>query len=525
MRTHLCIVCLFLLNLSILRGDYFVESSPELQSTCNLFLQSQPKLPGKNMADELRRHLVEKGYTFAQVSYEVKGYKSVLVVQEGKLGKATFSGNSHLSDRGISQYLNWSEGDSFNFGTFQKNAANLNRRKFVEVDSKLAPVRSDSGEISVNAEFSVEDSTPIAGSINLKSNTGFKNQDSNDYRSTVNLEYWEPFFDTDRIGASISSDPSSPSDLLSASLNYSFGPKEYSQILFGGYFESQSSIETDSSSPLSSILGLLAPSGRGYHLGYQGYYDLKNLYVNDLGLVYGYTYLDVYTKPFADSAEAQLSLHLPRLGLRGSFQNPNPFGVGNNFWSITATHDFSSTEQAQLTNQTDPADSGFYYIDFHLSSYQPIFVNSLQMGGILARLNGRFTNEKIPNLVKYRTGGGFQSSSGVRGYSESEEQGDRGLSLSLEYRYKEMEARFASTVLKLQPFVFYDLGYVENLSYSSSGQSYPKTTADLQSIGIGTVGNIFTDIDFLLSAGLPIVEGSKTDNWEPSIHFDLTWKF
>ena len=502
-----------------------VESLPELQPVCNLFLQSQPELSGKNMAVALRRHLVEKGYTFAQVSYEVKGYKSVLVVKEGKLGEASIIGNSFLSDQGISQYLNWSEGKSFNFGTFQKNAANLNRRKFVQVDSKLAPVRTDSGEISVNAEFSVEDSIPVAGSLNLKSNLGFKNQDFNDYRSTINLEYWEPFSNTDRIGASITSDPSAPSDLRSASLNYSFGPKEYSQILYGGYFESQSSIQTDSSSPLSSVLGLLAPSGEGFHLGYQGYYELKNLDLDDLGLVYGYTYLDVQTKPFADSAEAQLRLHLPRLGMRGSFKNTNPFGVGNNFWSITATHDFSSTEQDQLTNQADPAESGFYYIDFHLSSYQPLVVNSLQMGGILARLNSRITNDKIPNLVKYRIGGGFQSSTGVRGYSESEEQGDRGLSLSLEYRYKEMEAKFANNDLKLQPFVFYDLGYVEKLSYTNSGQSYPKTTSDLQSIGFGTVGNIFSDIDFLLSTGLPIVEGSETDNWEPSIHFDLSWKF
>jgi len=525
MKINTLIFSLVALTASSLHARYVVESVLNVRSISESFVTSNPRLHGKDMSDGLRKHLVDRGYTFAQVTLERKAGKDILVVKEGKMGSTSITGNKHLSNSGIIDYLNWNEGDSFNFGTFQRNTASLNRRNFVEIDTKLSPTRSSNGEVLVNADFTAKDSQPAAGSVNLRGNVGFEDKDDNDYRATISLEYWEPFFNNDRLYGSVTTDPSDPSELHSLGLQYKFGPKELSQIVYGGYFESESKIDVDSSTgALSDLLSLLTPSGKGFHFGYQGSYAIEQDYVDDIGLVYGVTYLDVYSKPDAITPKSQVTLYLPRVGLRGSLKNPGPFGVGRNFWSLSATHDFSTTKDKQLKNQSEAARRGFYYVDLHLTSFQPIVLGIVE-GGALVRLGARYTTDVLPNLIKQRIGGGFQGSSGVRGYSENEDSGDRGAVLNLEYRFNEIETALPGLDLKYQPLFFYDIGYVEKLAYTLNNVAYKNTKNDLQSIGAGIIGNFNTDIDFSLNAGVPIKNGVKSKKWDPRINLDLTWKF
>lgn len=533
MKMRFLLLASVLFASSALHARYQVECSIGLRTIAESFVRSHPGLAGQDMSDGLRKHLVEKGYTFAQVSLARKAGQDVLIVQEGLMGSTTVKGNKYLSSAGIAEYLNWEHGKSFNFGSFQRSAAALNRHRFVEVDAKLAPTRGKDGEIIVDAELSAQDSLPVGGSFNVRGNVGFEEKENNDFRATVGFEYWEPFLDNDRLSGSVTFDPSSSSiakdgDLFSLGLQYKFGPKEYSQLLYGGYFESDSVVSVDSGNlALSTLIDTLNPSGKGFHMGYQGSYDFgeDQGLVDDLGLIYGVTYLDVYSKPDSLTPKSQLTLYLPRLGFRGSLENPGPFGRGRNFWAVSATSDFSTTKNSQLRKQSEAARRGFYFVDLHLTSFQPITLDYVG-GGLLVRFGGRYTSDVLPNLIKHRIGGSFNSG-GVRGYTESEDSGDRGLSVSVEYRLDEYEVTIPGIDLKLQNFAFYDYGYVEELGYVLNGVTSKHTKNDLQSVGAGVIGNLNSALDFNLNVGVPIIDGADgvTEKWDPRVHFDLTWKF
>ena len=49
----------------------------------------------------------------------------VLVVKEGKIGSSSVTGNKYLSAAGIAEYLNWQEGQPFNYGIFQPEMQHL----------------------------------------------------------------------------------------------------------------------------------------------------------------------------------------------------------------------------------------------------------------------------------------------------------------------------------------------------------------------------------------------------------------
>ena len=161
---------LVILATSVLHARFEIESVPEVRVISEAFVQDNPRLHGNEMAEGLRKHLVSRGFTFAQVTFANKKGLDVLVVKEGKIGSSSVTGNKYLSAAGIAEYLNWQEGQPFNYGIFQRNAASLNRRSFIEVDTKLAPTRTSDGEILVNADFAAKDSIPIAGSLNTRGN-------------------------------------------------------------------------------------------------------------------------------------------------------------------------------------------------------------------------------------------------------------------------------------------------------------------------------------------------------------------
>jgi hypothetical protein len=85
---------------SILHARFTIESMSAVRATSEQFVQDNPKLHGKEMADGLRKHLVSLGYTFAQVSFVTKKGFDILEVKEGKIGTSSVSGNQYLSDAG-----------------------------------------------------------------------------------------------------------------------------------------------------------------------------------------------------------------------------------------------------------------------------------------------------------------------------------------------------------------------------------------------------------------------------------------
>ena len=213
---RIALLAIFVFSFSFLQGTPIV-CSDDLRDTLESYLSDYSDLSPSDAAKQLESYLRQNGYPFAQAKVGNLYGRKVVSIKEGKIGEARVAGNKHLSTKGILKNLGWNSGDSFNYGKFQRQAAQLNRNRFILVDTKLSPKRADDGEVIVDADFKVKDSVPISGNLDI-SNNG--TPQSSGWRSKLGLEMWEPFSSSDRISFSYLTDPKEASELQSYSLAY-----------------------------------------------------------------------------------------------------------------------------------------------------------------------------------------------------------------------------------------------------------------------------------------------------------------
>ena len=191
--------------------------------------------------------------------------------------------------------------------------AQLNRNRFILVDTKLSPKRADDGEVIVDADFSVKDSMPISANLDI-SNNG--TPQSSGWRSKLGVEMWEPFNNSDRISVSYSTDPLETSELQSYSLAYQASYGSFSHALFGGFSESEYSNQVSKSDLFLS---------NGMYLGFLGSYGFDSGPFDGISLTYGLTYIKSASQSSVSGftfSETKVPLVLPRHRIHGQFSKP-----------------------------------------------------------------------------------------------------------------------------------------------------------------------------------------------------------
>ena len=480
--------------------------SVDLRDSLEKQLQDHSDLSAKDAAKHIESYLRQGGYPFAQAQVVELDGRKVISVKEGKIGNASVSGNKHLSTKGIIKNLDWNSGESFNYGKFQRQAAQLNRNRFVVVDTKLSPKRGKDGEIVVDADFKVKDSVPISGNLDI-SNNG--TPQSSGWRSKVGVEMWEPFSSSDRISFSYSTDPKETSEMQSYSFAYQANYGAFSHALFGGFSESEYSNQVSQSDLFLSD---------GMYLGFLGSYGFDSGGLDGISLTYGLTYLKSASKITLSGfafQEAKVPLYLPRIGLQGNFANP--WGDGQSFWSGSFVSDLSTSDNSELSQQRPGVEKGFFVTNLSFSTFEPLDLGAAS-GGISLKLNAQATSDALPPALQKGLGG----QSGIRGYEENEGLGDRALLLNLEYRFDAQPGSLFGLDGNFQKLAFYDFGY-------SKFVSLPGATSDssnLQSFGAGMIGSIGTNTDFTLQVGVPTDDGPDgTEKLQPRAHFGLNIRF
>jgi len=493
-------------TISLLVSGTPVVCTDKLRSSLESQLSQHHNLSAQEGAKHLETYLRANGYPFAQaVVGDIQGRK-VILIKEGKVGKATVSGNNHLSNDGILKNLGWESGEAFNYGKFQRKASQLNRNRFIVVDSKLSPKRGKDGEVIVDADFKVKDSLPISGTLDI-SNNG--TPQSSGWRSKLGVELWEPFAESDRFSFSFATDPKETSDLQSYSFAYQASYGSFSHALFGGYTESEYSNQVSQSDLFLSD---------GMYLGFLGSYGFESGPLDGISLTYGMTYLksasQITLSGFA-FPESKIPLYLPRIGLQGSFNNP--WGDGQSFWSGSFVSDLSTSDNAELAQQRPGVEKGFFITNLSFSTFEPVGIGSVS-GGINLKFNAQATADALPPALQKGLGG----QSGIRGYDENEGLGDRALSLNLEYRFDAQPGSLFGLDGNFQKLAFYDFGY-------SKFVSLPGATSDssnLQSFGAGMAGSLGSSTDFSIQVGVPTDDGPDgTQKLQPRAHFGLNIRF
>ncbi|MBP51712.1 MAG: hypothetical protein CMI27_01050 [Opitutae bacterium] len=498
------ILFLFPLLLASAASPPRLSCPEELKPLVTKYLEMNPSESLEETKNGLRKHLVEAGYSFAQVFAVKTAGVSTIEVKTGFMGKTNLKGNQFLSNESILQSLNWSTGEPFNFGSFQSNSARLNANRFITVDSKLKPVRGYDGEIQVNADLSVVDKYPIGYSFNI-SNDG--TEQSSGWRAKAGFELWEAIAPNDRLSMSYTLDPKNSSQLSSYFGTYQFGSAGFRQTIFAGYSDS------DYENVVSSVNMNIA--GDGFFAGYSALYELSS---DGLGLSFGFNYLDLSNQVeiFGHSfSEQDLSLFLPRIGLQGSFNNPSSL-QGKSYWSLGVVSDLSTSDNSELSVQNPAISKGFWVPQFSFALLEPASILGLK-GGVKLKLDGQLAEEALPLSLKKSLGG----ASTIRGYREREAYGDSGYSINLEYAFASEETNIFGWEGDLQKVVFYDAGYLNSTNSISSIDD----STGMQSFGVGLVGSLDQQADFSLQVGVPIENTLNTRKNQARTHFNFNYRF
>ena len=502
---RLALLALFVCSVSYLSGTPIV-CSDNLRDILEKRLSDHSDLSANDAAKELETYLRQNGYPFAQAKAVNLDGRKVISIKEGKAGTASVSGNQYLSTDGILKNLDWKDGNSFHYGKFQKNAARLNQNRFIVVDTKLSPRRSQDGEILVDADFAVQDSLPISANIGLSNEA---TPQSSGLRAKARVELWEPFATSDEISLTYSTDPKEPSESQSYSFAYQASYGAFSHALFAGYSESEYSNQVSSSDLFISD---------GVYLGFLGSYGFESGALEGMSLTYGLTYLksssQITLSGFA-FPESKVPLYLPRIGLQGSFQNP--WGDGSSYWSGSFVSDLSTSDNTELQQLRPGVEKGFLVTNLSFSTYEPVDFGNIG-GGISLKVSGQATADSLPPALQKGLGG----QSRIRGYEENEGLGDRGLSLNLEYRFDAVSGSLFGLDGNFQNLAFYDYGYSKFVSLPGASSD----SSELQSFGVGIVGNVQSNADFSLQVGVPLDDGPDgTKKLEPRTHFGLNIRF
>ncbi len=503
---------MLLLSLSSLHAsqDLRVVAPEQLKPIVFDYLGDNAELTGADLEDGLRKHLISKGYSFAQVAVSSTAGITTLEVKPGFMGNAKVDGNQYLQADGILDRLKWRKGRPFNYSEFHSQSSRLNRYRFVQVDSKLKPVRGHDGEIQVNADFEVEDEYPVSPSVGF-SNDG--TDQSSGWRARVGLELWEALTPNDRMNLSYTLDPKDASQLSSYLASYQFDSGELTHTFFLGYSDSEYENVTASSLDMDV-------AGDGFFAGYSALYPIGLVDPDSLALSLGFTYLDLSSQIYLGSnnflaSDEDLTLFLPRLGIQGKFSNP--LGLkGEGFWSLSAVSDLGSSDDKELIVQNPELRKGFWVPRASFAIIEPLEVLGLA-GGVKLKFDGQASSEPLPTSLKKSIGG----MATIRGYREREAYGDSGLSMNLEYSLQSEKTSVFGLDGNLQKVLFYDAGYVSSEGALASAND----SVGMQSIGAGLLGNFEESTDLSLKVGIPLTDTLNTKMHQARTHFSINFRF
>jgi len=489
-------------------ADHYGESQRLVGRATN---SAAPERFARKVAEYLRGN----GYLFANVTVKPDPNDASnlsIIVLPGKTGVGNVDGNAWVSEAGVLGALGWDEGETFHYARYHAAATALNRHRFITVDTKLRPRRTDDGGIVVDADFGVNDGPPVVVTGGV-ANDGVRI--SSGWRSNLGIEWWEPFREGDRLSLTWTTDPGDVSQLNGYSVQYAGEPgSTINWALFGGYTESEyddviTAVDID-------------VMGEGLHLGFAGSRRLAEFSGNSLDLSFALTYLRVsnetsfYGQNYGDE---DLSLLLPRLALEASL--PQLFGLsGQTYLSLGVLTDAGTTDDADLANQRANASSGFAASNLRLTTFQPFGFGPEGMG-LFLNMEGQATDDVLPVSLQ-KSIGGVRT---VRGYREREVFGDQGLHLNAEVRFPSIKATLPGGEVgkggSVQPLFFYDYGYVK----SKSSLAGSDDDMSLSSFGVGLTGSWAGGFNSKLYLGVPLETAPHTKQHDARVHFELNFRY
>jgi hemolysin activation/secretion protein len=282
-------------------------------------------------------------------------------------------------------------------------------------------------------------------------------------------------------------------------------------VTFAGYSESE---YDDLIAPVNFDL-----IGEGIHAGFLLSRNFSLFTNGSSAFNFGLTYLDLENRVSTTGWNIDQSLRfvVPRIGVQGMLEPSDAF-PGRSFWSIGLLSDAGSANDSDLIAQRAGTSSGFFAGQMAYTTLQPLSFIRDDLS-LFINASGQIASKPLPaSLQKYM--GGVNS---VRGYQEREASGDHGVYVNAELRLRSSSEKTASKSFSLQPFFFYDFGFVND--HDDAPLSASDDTTTMHSIGSGIRANVVKHFNAGLHFGLPLKDTPDSKAQDPRVHFNLDFRF
>jgi hemolysin activation/secretion protein len=137
---------------------------------------------------------------------------------------------------------------------------------------------------------------------------------------------------------------------------------------------------------------------------------------------------------------------------------------------------------------------------------------------LFVKADGQAANKPLISNEQY-SAGGMQN---VRGYKESEAQGDNAGHITVELSMPDAAKRIGlGPNWRMEPYIFYDFATLEVLD-ALPGQAHSTT---LQGTGVGVRGQLFGSVGYEVDAGFALASTDRVKRGDCIINFMVRWQF
>lgn len=379
---------------------------------------------------KLTQALQQDGYVFAKVRFPPQVWAHGIFLAQidcGPLGSVTVAGNRYYSAQQLIRAISHRDNDRFDYARIHRDLFDLTSRPDLKVDTKLKTVVRD-GRTVIDADLMVKDTMPIHGAVEL-TNTATK-PETGEWRLRTTLQHLNLTKHDDALTLGWLTNPQATDEVNVMSGSYTLPFWDVNNIgLFGGYSESD----------IKDVAPELDVSGRGYFGGLSLGRVLHRTKTYDVDATVGWTYqetqsaVDLATLDYQDT---KIDLSLFKFSLGYSDREFDRF-MGRNFASYSKMFNssgrFGSSSQDDFTESRADSDATFTVDKLQFARFQklaPTPGSWLGRSTLFLRLDSQYSSDNLIGAVQMPMGG----VNSVRGYAESEVQGESGVIGSLELR-------------------------------------------------------------------------------------------
>jgi hemolysin activation/secretion protein len=459
---------------------------------------------------------VEQARQALELLYKNQGYGTVFVdipeqdvdagvvrlrVTEGRLDRVRISGARYFANGKIREMLPALErGTVPKLTDVQAQLAQVNRQSR---DRQVTPVlRAGRTPGTVDVELKVEDELPLHAA--LEANDRYS-ADTSRTRLNLNLSYDNLFQDYHSLSLQYQTAPEEPKEARVIAATY-VAPVGPAGNLLAAY-----AVDTDSD---VATVGTLAVLGAGRIYGMRYIVPLKSHSGRYHSLSLGVDYKDFEEQiRLIDGASDQTPIEYVSWsahygGGERTEHTSTAFSLGANLGIRGLANDPQEFEFKRFK-----AEPGFFHLRGSAEHERPWLLGSR----LYLRLAGQFTTAPLISNEQFAIGG----AESVRGFLESDELGDYGISGTLEWRTPMLSGWLGDWATDLHLLSFFDAGVVRIID-ALPGQP---SAADLSSWGFGLRFGGTEGLMATFDWADPLVPTNDVEAGDSRIHFQVRYGF